>query len=38
MITLKNKKTLPLTAFFVLSLVFSSNLKKLKDNMAFQNV
>ena len=38
MITLKNKKTLPFTAFFVLSLVFSSNLKKLKDDMAFQTV
>ena len=38
MITLKTKKTLPLTAFFILSLIFGSNSKKLKDDMAFQTV
>ena len=38
MITLKNKTTLSLTAFFVLSFVFGTNSKKLNDDMAFQAV
>ena len=38
MITLRNKKTPLFIAFLVLSLVFGSNSKKLKDDMAFQTV
>ena len=37
-ITLKNKKILSLTTFFVVSLVFGANSKKLKDDTAFQTV
>ena len=37
-ITLKNKKTLPFFGILVLSLAFGADLKKLKDDMAFQNV
>ena len=38
MITLENKITLSLTAFFVLSFLFGANSKKIKDDMAFQAV
>ena len=37
-ITLKNKKILSFTTFFVVSLVFGASSKKLKDDTAFQTV